>query len=148
MAEGFLRVLGNSGLAIHAESAGLEPGSLNPDVVTVMAQAGVDISQHRTKSVFELAKKAEQTGEGYDYIITVCDKEAAERCPIFPNPKSSTGKSEPAKRIHWSFRDPSAISKNESLSLEERQQEIAKIRDEIKLAIEEFIKSLQRVNKT
>ncbi len=80
----------------EAESAGLEPGTLNPVVVDAMKEAGIDISGNKTKSVFDYFKE----GRMFKYVITVCDKTAAERCPIFPGV---------AEKIHWSFPDPSAI---------------------------------------
>lgn len=78
MAEAFLNNLG--GDRFEAVSAGLEPGTLNPLVVEVMKEAGIDISQNRTKSVFDLFKK----GELFSYVITVCDEASAQRCPVFP----------------------------------------------------------------
>ena len=65
-----------------AQSAGLEPGELNPLVVESMVEIGIDISQNRTKSVFDIWK----SGELFKYVIAVCDAEAAEKCPIFPGP--------------------------------------------------------------
>lgn len=62
------------------ESAGLEPGKLNPLVVTAMKQIGIDISRNETQSVFDLFKR----GQRFQYVISVCDEASAERCPIFP----------------------------------------------------------------
>lgn len=121
MAEAFLREL--AGDRFISESAGLEPGTLNQNVVKSMQEIGIDISGHSTKSVFDLVKE----GSHYHYVITVCDKEAAERCPIFPG----SG----LKRIHWSFKDPSAVKGKE----DEVLQKIAGIRDDIKAQIETFI---------
>ena len=92
MAEAFLKQL--AGDRFEVESAGLEPGQLNPLVVLAMEETGIDISQNKTKSVFDLFKQ----GKAYDYVITVCDESQAGRCPVFP------GK---AQRLHWSFVDPS-----------------------------------------
>ena len=105
----------------EAESAGLEPGKLNPIVVDVMKQIGIDISGNKTKSVFDYFKR----GKMYRYVITVCDKTAAERCPIFPGV---------AETIHWSFPDPSALQG----TYEEKLEGTKKIRDEIKDKIEEW----------
>ncbi|URA10962.1 arsenate reductase ArsC [Thermospira aquatica] len=122
MAEAFLNRLG--GEFFEAESAGLEPGKLNPYVVEVMKEIGYDISQNQTKSVFSLYKE----GRMYDYVITVCDQEAAERCPIFPGR---------VERLHWSFKDPSSFQGTD----EEKLDFTRKVRDEIKAAIEHFIET-------
>ncbi len=122
MAEAFLNQLG--GDFFEAESAGLEPGKLNPFVVEVMKEIGYDISQNKTKSVFDLYK----AGKTYDYVITVCDPEAAERCPIFP------GKVE---RLHWGFKDPSSFQGTD----EEKCAFTRTVRDEIQAAVEAFIKT-------
>ncbi|HDQ26665.1 MAG TPA: arsenate reductase ArsC, partial [bacterium] len=73
MAEAYLNALG--GGRFEAESAGIEPGTLNPVVVEAMKADGIDISQNKTKAVFDFYKE----GRLYNYVITVCDKEAAER---------------------------------------------------------------------
>lgn len=120
MAEAYLNAL--AGDRFVAESAGIEPGLLNQKVVKVMAEDGIDISAHRTKSVFEFYK----LGRYFSFVITVCDKEAAERCPIFPGN---------VKRLHWSFKDPSRVEGDEESALEAIRQ----IRNEIKAQIMEFI---------
>src|ERR1700740_2897250 len=78
MAEAFLSKYGSE--FFEAESAGLEPGELNPNVIEVMKETGIDISKKETKSVFDLFSK----GKMYNVVITVCDEASAERCPIFP----------------------------------------------------------------
>ena len=78
----------------EAQSAGLEPGTLNPLVVEAMAEEGIDLANAQTNSVSEMIER----GERFDYIITVCDETSAERCPIFPGS---------GNRLHWSFPDPS-----------------------------------------
>ena len=95
MAESFLNRHG--GGRFKAESAGLEPGELNPVAVEAMGEIGVDISRNRAKSAFEMYKG----GKPFDYVVTVCDEAQAERCPVFPGN---------ARRLHWSFPDPSAFS--------------------------------------
>lgn len=122
MAEAFLNLLGEGRYA--AESAGLEPGKLNPVVVEAMRQAGIDISGNKTKSVFEMYKQ----GRVFDYVITVCDPEAGERCPLFP------GK---VTRLHWGFTDPSSFTG----SVEEKLAKTAAVRDEIRNKIEEFVRT-------
>jgi arsenate reductase len=120
MAEAFMNQLG--GDKFFAESAGIEPGKLNPIVVDAMKDAGIDISGNKTKSVFDFYKE----GRMYSYVVTVCDPEAAERCPIFLGV---------TKRLHWPFKDP---SKAEG-TYEEKLESTKKIRDEIKEAVIKFI---------
>jgi len=120
MAEAFLRKHG--GDLFEAESAGLEPGKLNPNVVAVMKETGIDLTGKPTQSVFDLF----QQGKKYDAVITVCDKEAAEQCPIFPGN---------VKRIAWSFKDPSGFKGSQEEVLEHTRR----VRDEIERSIKEFI---------
>ena len=120
MAEAFLRQLG--GESYETESAGLEPGKLNPNVVKVMQEIGIDLTGKATQAVGDLF----HAGKTYDAVVTVCDKEAAERCPIFP------GK---VKRIAWSFKDPSSFKGDQDDVL----QGTRIVRDEIKQQIEAFI---------
>ncbi len=103
----------------EGQSAGLEPGTLNPLAVASMAEVGIDISQKGTQRVFDVWK----SGPVFTYVITVCDETSAEKCPIFPGP---------AQRLHWSFRDPSSLSGTQ----EEKRTAIAEIRDEIRAKIE------------
>lgn len=73
-----------------AESAGLEPGRLNPFVVAVLAEDGIDISKNKTQAVFDVWK----SGRLFDYVVTVCSEAESEGCPISPGPVSgSTGPS-------------------------------------------------------
>ena len=65
---------------VEVESAGLEPGKLNPLAVAVMKEIGIDISENRNKSIFDFFKQ----GRRYHYIITVCDQAQAQKCPVFP----------------------------------------------------------------
>jgi len=122
MAEAFLKKYGDG--RFEAESAGLEKGKLNPFVVRAMAEAGIDISHNQTKSVFELfnAKRV------YQIVVTVCSKEAAEKCPIFP------GLSE---KIHWPFPDPSTFTGSD----DEIMDQVRSVRDQIEEAVKEFAAS-------
>lgn len=119
MAEAWLNHLYGNRFA--AASAGLEPGTLNPYVVRAMAEEGIDIAGAQTKSVQVMA----QSGRQFDYVVTVCDKEAAERCPIFP------GKGE---RLHWNFPDPSQATGSD----EEKMVQVRAVRDQIRAKIEEW----------
>jgi len=58
------------------------------------------------------------SGARFDYVIAVCDESSAEKCPIFPGP---------AKRLHWSFPDPSRVIG----TTDEKLAQVRKIRDEI-----------------
>jgi arsenate reductase len=120
MAESFLNQIDNE--HFEAESAGLEPGNLNPNVVEVMKEIGIDISGNKTKSVFDIFKN----GTSYNAVITVCDAASAESCPIFPGR---------VKRIGWSFTDPSGFKGTEEEILEKTR----KVRDEIQIKIKEFV---------
>lgn len=123
MAEALLRHLG--GDRFEAESAGFEPGVLNPLVVSALNEIGIDISKAKTKSVFDLF----QQGRSYQYVVTVCDESSSERCPIFPGLVREC--------MHWSFKDPAAFQG----SPEERLAQTRVVRDEIKAKIAEFIKN-------
>lgn len=120
MAEAFLNSL--AGDKFFAESAGLEAGTINPFVVKVMAEVGIDISKNKTDSVFEFFKQ----GRLYAYVIAVCDAASAEKCPIFPGV---------CKRLNWSFPNPAEFKGTE----EEILAETRKVRDLIKTEIEKFI---------
>jgi arsenate reductase (thioredoxin) len=119
MAEAWLNHL--CGESFAAESAGLEPGKLNPLVVEAMKEAGLDISKKETRAVFDVFK----SGKLFAYVITVCDETSAERCPIFPGV---------TKRLHWSFPDPSALTGTR----DEKLAGVRKIRDEIRERIESW----------
>ena len=80
-----------------AESAGLQPGALNPVVVEVLRERGIEIADKRPRSVEEVLR----SGAHYDYVITVCDEASAAVCPDFPGG---------TERLHWSFPDPSALN--------------------------------------
>lgn len=119
MAEAFLNHL--AGESFEAESAGLEPGELNPLAIEAMKEVGIDISMNKAKSVFAMYKEDKL----YRYVIAVCD-EAAQACPIFPGF---------AKNLHWSFEDPASFTGTH----EERLDRTRRVRDEIKKRIEEFV---------
>ena len=117
MAEAWLNHL--CGEYFQAESAGLEPGKLNPLAVTVMREAGIDISRQQTRSVFDVFK----SGKMFAYVITVCDETSAERCPIFPGVTT---------RLHWAFPDPAAVTGTDK----ERLAKVRAICDSIRAKIE------------
>jgi len=103
----------------EAYSAGLEPTSVNPYAVKVMAEIGIDLSTHRSKSIEEFR------GKSFDYVVTVCNH-AKEACTFFPGEKI----------LHKSFRDPSSFKGSE----EEILENVRRVRDEIKEWLIETIK--------
>ena len=120
MAEAYLKKFG--GDRFQVESAGLEPGKLNPYVVRALKEEGIDISAHKTQDVFELYK----AGNQFRYVITVCSKEAAERCPIFPGI---------TERIYWPFPDPSTFTGSD----EEIMAKVREVRDAIRERVLMFV---------
>ncbi len=119
MAEAFLNQICSDEFEVH--SAGLEPGKLNPLVVEVMQEVGIDISGNQTKAVFDYLKK----GMLFAYVITVCDEASAERCPIFPGVTT---------RLHWGFPDPSGFAGTQEQKLARTRE----VRDTIKTRIENW----------
>ena len=109
---------------MRAESAGITPGELNPLAVKVMAEKGIDISHNTTKSAFDLYKQ----GKTYDYVIAVCEKEAVERCPIFPGRNI---------RLEWSFPNPAFFTGTD----EEKLSAMRKLRDEIEHHVRSFLET-------
>lgn len=122
MAEAFLNRLG--GDRFEAQSAGLEPGKLNPVVVEAMREIGIDISGHATGSVAQMLEA--QTP--FDYVVTVCDETSAEQCPVFPHG---------AQRLHWGFPDPSGFEGPP----EEKLSRTREVRDLIRGKIETWLAS-------
>lgn len=108
-----------------AQSAGIEPGKLNPVVVQAMQEAGIDISGNKTKAAFDFIKR----GEHFHYVITVCDETSAERCPIFPGVTT---------RLHGGFPDPSAFTGTP----EEKLARTREVRDTIKARIDAWCAEL------
>jgi len=120
MAEAYIRQLG--GDLFDVESAGLEPGKLNPYVVRALKEEGIDISGKKTQDVFDLFK----AGRTYRYVITVCSKEAADRCPLFPGR---------VERLHWPFADPSTFRGTD----DEVMVQVREVRDAIREKVTEFL---------
>ena len=119
MAEGWARRL--KGDKIEPYSAGIEAHGLNARAVKVMAEAGVDISRQRSKSV------AEVKDVPLDYVVTVCDH-AHESCPLFP------GK---AKIVHVGFDDPPRLARD-AKSEEEALGHYRRVRDEIRAFVQQL----------
>lgn len=128
MAEEYVTLLSNG--EIMAESAGFEPGVINPLVVEAMKEEGVDLSDKKTQSVFELFKK----GHTYSAVITVCSDSEGGNCPIFPGM---------THRLHMPFPDPSTLEGTH----EEKLAKVREIRDEIKTLMQDFIAWYKDPNK-
>lgn len=116
MAEALLNE--RAGNHFEAESAGLRPGQLNPQVVEVMRETGLDLSGKATRSVEEVLR----AGTKFDYVITVCDEGSAAGCPSFPGD---------GERLHWSFPDPSGFPGTHEERLEQTRVVRALIADRI-----------------
>jgi arsenate reductase len=105
----------------EAQSAGLELGKINPLVVRAMAEVGIDLSHKKAQRVFDLWN----SGQTFQFVITVCSDAEAKGCPIFAGVTT---------RLQWSFPDPSQLKGSE----EEQMRAVRKIRDEIRVKIEEW----------
>ena len=99
MAEALLRHHGGDEFDVH--SAGTEPRGINPLTLKVLADAGIDASFARSKSVNEYL------GQEFDYVVTVCD-EARQVCPVFPGVHES---------LHWGYEDPAEATGTEEEKL-------------------------------
>ncbi len=119
MAEAWLNRLCGNGL--EAQSAGLEPGTINPLVVRAMAEEGFDLSGKTTQRAFDVW----ESGQRFDYVITVCSDADARGCPIFPGAHI---------KLHWPFTDPSQLTGTE----EEKLRAVREIRDQIRDKIGEW----------
>jgi arsenate reductase len=109
MAEAFLN--NAYGDRYEAKSAGITPTCINPIVVKVMAEEGIDLSNARSKDMEEFM------GDNFDLVITLCE-DAKENCPVFPGDELD----------HHGFRNPSSAMGSE----EEILVFVREIRNEIK----------------
>jgi arsenate reductase len=116
MAEGLLRH--DAGDRFDVFSAGTRPSHVRPEAIAAMRELGIDISDHRSKSVDDF------NSQQFDYVLTVCDN-AKESCPIFP------GK---AIRLHQSFDDPAELRGSE----EERLAMFRRVRDELRQYLQDL----------
>ena len=129
MAEGWARAL--KGDVIEARSAGVETHGLNPNAVKVMAEAGVDISGHKSKSVDEIEDVA------FDYVVTVCGH-ANETCPMWLKGK--------AKVVHVGFDDPPTLARELAAKGVGEQVQLdcyRRVRDEIRAFVERLPEVLE-----
>jgi arsenate reductase len=131
MAEGWARHLKDD--LIEPYSAGIETHGLNPYAVKVMAESGVDISNHKSKLLSDFQDI------DFDYVITVCGH-AHETCPMFPGA---------SKVIHVGFDDPPKMAKElaeKGASEDEQLNCYRNVRDEIRAFIEKFPEQLAKYN--
>jgi arsenate reductase (thioredoxin) len=117
MAEGWGKHLKSSRFNIY--SAGIEKHGLNPNAVKVMAEQGVDISSHYSKTLDDL------NDVDFDVVITVCGH-ADETCPVFPGN---------TKKIHYGFDDPPKLAANAKTE-EEALQHYRRVCQEIKTFVD------------
>ncbi|HMO79202.1 MAG TPA: arsenate reductase ArsC [Pyrinomonadaceae bacterium] len=110
MAEGIFRDAFGSEFDVF--SAGTEPSFVRPEAIEAMAEIGIDISHHRSKSADEFADRE------IDYVLTVCDN-ARENCSYFPAR---------TRLIHHAFEDPAAVEGDEA----ERLAAFRRVRDRIR----------------
>ena len=120
MAHGYMEFYGGQKVAVY--SAGIETHGLNKRAVSIMQEAGIDISKHTSNHVDEYSNIQ------FDHIITVCDH-AQENCPYIP--------SEKAQRWHKNFSDPSKLKSEDE---NEIHKAFAATRDEIKAYFKNFVK--------
>jgi arsenate reductase len=116
MAEGLLRDL--AGDRVEVVSAGVAPTHVRAEAIAALKEIGIDISNHRSKSIDEFLTQA------FDYVITVCDN-AHQHCPLFPG----------GRRIHWSMEDPAAVKGDEKTRLAAFRE----VRDELRERLRRFI---------
>jgi arsenate reductase len=119
MAEGMLRAW--SADHFEAFSAGTEATRVRPLAIRAMAEIGIDISSHTSKTL------AAFDGQTFDYVVTVCD-DAREACPYFPGAR---------QQLHWSFDDPAAATGSEA----ERLAVFRRVRDAIGDRIRDLVRS-------
>ena len=120
MAQALLRKFG--GEDFEVDSAGINPGVLNPLAVEVIKEdENMDISFYTTNKVMDYFKE----GRHYHYVITVCDEAAKETCPVFPSLDGV---------LHWNITSPACDGTNE-----EKKAKIKVSKEEIKINILKFI---------
>ena len=126
MAEGILHAAAGDLLDVH--SAGSKPaGYVHPLAIKVMAEIGIDISDHTSKHMNDYLSKNVRT------VITVCGN-ADQACPMYPGQVS---------RYHWGFDDPAHAKGSE----EEVLGEFRRVRDEIQKVFEAYAAGLHDAGK-
>ena len=126
LAEAALGRLGGADFEVH--SAGTEPKGVNPYTIRVLADAGIDWSTARSKSVDEFA------GHAFDYVITVCDR-ARQTCPVFPGSYNS---------LHWGLEDPAEVEGSDAEKLTAFQQTWVELNQRLRPFIEIALRAAGR----
>lgn len=124
MAEAWTRHL--KGHEFAAYSAGVKPKGVDPRAIKAMAEVGIDISGHKSKSIDALGKL------DFDYVVTVCDN-ARESCPFFPAK---------INLIHQGFDDPPKLAEG-AKDEETAMAHYRRVRDEIRAFVEKMPHSLE-----
>lgn len=118
IAEGYLRKFAGEKASVY--SAGVETHGVNPKAISIMAEDGIDISEHTSNHIDEYVPI------DFDFVITVCDN-ARERCPYFPTD---------AKKFHYNFPDPAKATGSD----QEVMEEFRVVREMIKAYCADFVK--------
>jgi arsenate reductase (thioredoxin) len=126
IAEAVLGRQGGDDFEVH--SAGTEPKGVNPYTLRVLADAGIDASAARSKSVAEFA------GESFDYVITVCDR-ARQTCPVFPGTHNT---------LHWGLEDPAEVEGDDGERLAAFQQTYLEVTQRIRPFVEVALRAAGR----
>src|SRR4030042_5992230 len=108
---------------VKAFSAGVRPTKVNPRAIQVMAELGIDLSNHRSKSIDDLP------GQEFDLVVTVCDQ-AREECPFFPGP---------TEKLHLGFRDPAKATGTDAEILTAFRRVRDKMREQILPLLQEKV---------
>jgi len=109
------------GQSFEAESAGLQPGTLNPLAVEALKEIDIDISRSQPQSVDDVLR----SGKTFDLVVTVCSEAEAEGCPVFPGA---------TRRLHWPFEDPAKFVGTD----EQRLEKTRRVREQIRRKLESF----------
>ena len=108
LAEGIARALAPAGVTVW--SAGSQPTRVRPEAIAALAEIGIDITAHRSKSVSEIP------AADVDTVITLCGEE---ECPVF------LGR---ARRLHWGLPDPAGVGGSEA----DKADAFRRTRDELR----------------
>ena len=129
LAEALLERIGGSDFEV--ESAGTEPRGVNPFAIRVLAEAGIDWSAARSKSVDEFLDQP------FDYVITVCDR-ARQSCPVFPGQHNS---------LHWGLEDPAEVEGTDAEVLAAFQQTYLELVQRIRPFVEVALRAAGRTRR-